>query len=127
MHETIGLAVVGIAVLGSISVAVVVEWFALWGLMKMMPGPEAAVAPVAAAGAAMKVAGVNAAAASAAGDGPKSEVAASADAGAGEGEVVAAPVFAVAAASDLGLANSSALRRKLLELSESANDLTLVH
>lgn len=42
MHETMSLAVVGLAVLGSISVAVVVEWFALWGLMKMMPGPAEA-------------------------------------------------------------------------------------
>jgi hypothetical protein len=45
MHETMGLAVVGLAVVGSISVAVVVEWVSLWGLMKMMPGPEPVAAP----------------------------------------------------------------------------------
>lgn len=45
MGDTMGFAVVGLAVVGSISVAVVVEWFALWGLMKMMPGPEAVEAP----------------------------------------------------------------------------------
>jgi hypothetical protein len=43
-----GLAIVGLAVLGSISIAVVVEWIALWGLMQMMPAPEPVVAPVAA-------------------------------------------------------------------------------
>jgi hypothetical protein len=40
MQDTMGLAVVGLAVLGSISVAVVVEWMALWGLMQMMPAPD---------------------------------------------------------------------------------------
>ena len=40
MQDTMGLAVVGLAVLGSISVAVVVEWIALWGLMQMMPMPD---------------------------------------------------------------------------------------
>jgi len=44
MQDTMGLAVVGLAVLGSISVAVVVEWMALWGLMQMMPAPDAVVA-----------------------------------------------------------------------------------
>lgn len=40
MQDTMGLAVVGLAVLGSISVAVVFEWVALWGLMQMMPAPD---------------------------------------------------------------------------------------
>jgi hypothetical protein len=40
MQDSMGLAVVGLAVLGSISVAVVVEWIALWGLMQMMPMPD---------------------------------------------------------------------------------------
>ncbi len=44
MQDTMGLAVVGLAVLGSISVAVVVEWMALWGLMQMMPMPDPVVA-----------------------------------------------------------------------------------
>jgi hypothetical protein len=44
MQDTMGLAVVGLAVLGSISVAVVVEWMALWGLMQMMPAPDPVVA-----------------------------------------------------------------------------------
>jgi len=47
MHDTMGLAVVGLAVVGSISIAVVVEWLSLWGLMKMMPGPEPVAAQVA--------------------------------------------------------------------------------
>jgi hypothetical protein len=47
MQDTIKLAVVGLAVVASISVAVVVEWIGLWGLMKMMPGPEPMAAPVA--------------------------------------------------------------------------------
>ncbi len=46
MQGTMEFAVVGLAVVGSISVAVVVEWIGLWGLMKMMPGPEPATAPV---------------------------------------------------------------------------------
>lgn len=46
MQDTMEFAVVGLAVVGSISVAVVVEWIGLWGLMKMMPGPEPATAPV---------------------------------------------------------------------------------
>jgi len=44
MQDTMGLAVVGLAVLGSISVAVVFEWMALWGLMQMMPAPDPVVA-----------------------------------------------------------------------------------
>ena len=46
MQDTFKLAIVGLAVVGSISVAVVVEWIGLWGLMKMMPGPEPATANV---------------------------------------------------------------------------------
>lgn len=40
MQDSVGLAVVGLAVIASISVAVVVEWIGLWGLMKLMPMPE---------------------------------------------------------------------------------------
>ena len=47
MQDTMEFAVVGLAVVGSISIAVVVEWIGLWGLMKMMPDPEVATAPVA--------------------------------------------------------------------------------
>jgi hypothetical protein len=47
MQDPVEFAVVGLAVLGSISVAVVVEWLSLWGLMKMMPGPEPVVTPAA--------------------------------------------------------------------------------
>jgi hypothetical protein len=46
MQEPMEFAVVGLAVVGSISIAVVVEWIGLWGLMKMMPDPEPATAPV---------------------------------------------------------------------------------
>jgi hypothetical protein len=41
-QDPLEFAVIGLSVLGSISVAVVVEWISLWGLMKMMPGPEPA-------------------------------------------------------------------------------------
>ncbi|GEM_PF-3090556 len=50
MQDTMGLAVVGLAVLGSISVAVVVEWMALWGLMQMMPMPDPVAATPGASG-----------------------------------------------------------------------------
>jgi hypothetical protein len=50
-QDPLEFAVIGLSVVGSISVAVVVEWIGLWGLMKMMPGPEptieAAVPPAA--------------------------------------------------------------------------------
>ncbi len=50
MQDTMGFAVVGLAVIGSISVAVVVEWLSLWALMKMMPMPEPAAANAAPVG-----------------------------------------------------------------------------
>jgi hypothetical protein len=40
MQDPMEFAVIGLSVVGSISVAVVVEWIGLWGLMKMMPAPE---------------------------------------------------------------------------------------
>ncbi len=39
-QDPLEFAVIGLSVVGSISVAVVVEWIGLWGLMKMMPAPE---------------------------------------------------------------------------------------
>lgn len=50
-QDPLEFAVIGLSVVGSISVAVAVEWIGLWGLMKMMPAPEPtieAAAPVAA-------------------------------------------------------------------------------
>jgi hypothetical protein len=47
-QDPLEFAVIGLSVVGSISVAVVVEWLSLWGLMKMMPAPEPAAAPTAA-------------------------------------------------------------------------------
>lgn len=52
MRDSLEMTVIGLAVIGSISVAVVVEWIGLWGLMKMMPGPEPATSPVTLSGAA---------------------------------------------------------------------------
>jgi hypothetical protein len=42
MRDPLEFAILGLSVVGSISVAVVVEWIGLWGLMKMMPAPEPA-------------------------------------------------------------------------------------
>jgi hypothetical protein len=50
-QDPLEFAVIGLSVVGSISVAVVVEWISLWGLMKMMPGPEPAIEAVAPAAA----------------------------------------------------------------------------
>ena len=41
-QDPLEFAIIGLSVVGSISVAVVVEWVSLWGLMKMMPAPEEA-------------------------------------------------------------------------------------
>lgn len=42
-QDPVEFAVIGLSVVGSISVAIVVEWIGLWGLMKMMPAPEPAI------------------------------------------------------------------------------------
>jgi hypothetical protein len=49
MQDPMEFAVIGLSVVGSISVAVIVEWIGLWGLMKMMPAPEPTVESASAA------------------------------------------------------------------------------
>ena len=48
MRDPLEFAILGLSVVGSISVAVVVEWIGLWGLMKMMPAPDPALESAAA-------------------------------------------------------------------------------
>src|SRR6202046_3274418 len=48
MRDPLEFAILGLSVVGSISVAVVFEWIGLWGLMKMMPAPDPALESAAA-------------------------------------------------------------------------------